>query len=935
MVATNWTIITPSRYEWERRALDFIRARFPTHDPYRAWANFEFQAADGAIYEVDLLVLTKQGFWLVEIKSRPGRVEGDPGTWIWTHNGRRFSDDNPVLLANRKAKALAALLAQQPACRKGQLPWLDALVFLSDPDIQCDLRGPARHRVCLTDREANHPLGPRQGIRAALINREVPGVEASPRVPIDIRVARMLTQALEQAGIRPSQQARRVGDYVLGELLADGPGYQDWLAEHTTLAGVHCRVRQYLVAQAASEEDRQRIQRVAAHEFRLLQGLEHPGILAVRDYKQHAYGPALLFHYEAQAVRFDHFLTTRGDRLTPDLRLNLLRQLADAMRYAHSKRIIHRALSPQSILVLAVDTETPSLKIFNWQVGVRSTGAAASGTTHVQELVETQALVYMAPEALLSPDQITEAADVFSLGAIAYHLFSGRVPAANTLALAQALRTQKGLKLSAVIDGVGPCLEGLVQWSTHPDVLTRVGSVADFLELLEDVEEELTAPEGQTHVDPVHAKRGDRLEHGFVVERILGQQYHVVVGNPPYITVKDAELNAAYRERYDTCHRQYSLVVPFIERFFDLAQAPQNGHSAGYVGMITANSFMKREFGKKLIEEFLPRVDLTHVIDTSGAYIPGHGTPTVILFGRNRNPMGDEVRAVLGIRGEPGTPVDPAQGLVWQSLVDHLGQNGSQNEFVTVPNISRETFAKHPWSLGGGGQFALTEIIEQNSIWHLQDKIEAISLLCITREDEAYLMPQQVLNRMHIRKEHQIVSVQGEQVRDWQLNMPGWALFPYDVNLYPVSFAEGPEVHRFLWPIRELLWRRRELGGDHRELGRTWWEWNRFLTHRFRQPLSIAFAFVTTHNNFVLDRGGKVFNRTAPVIKLPRSATEDDYLALLGLLNSSTACFWMKQILQDKGNGGIGGGIGDELWERRYEHSAAGLSKFPVPEGNG
>ena len=78
--------------------------------------------------------------------------------------------------------------------------------------------------------------------------------------------------------------------------------------------------------------------------------------------------------------------------------------------------------------------------------------------------------------------------------------------------------------------------------------------------------------------------------------------------------------------------------------------------------MITANSFMKREFGKKLIEEFFPTVDLTHVIDTSGAYIPGHGTPTVILFGRNRRPVGDEVRAVLGIRGEPTTPDDPAKG---------------------------------------------------------------------------------------------------------------------------------------------------------------------------------------------------------------------------------------------------------------------------------
>ena len=85
------------RYTWdeakrrrtlERRGLDFIRAGLPNHDPYRAWANFEFQTPDGAIYEVDLLVLTKQGFWLVEIKSWPGRVRGDAGTWTRTHEGQ-------------------------------------------------------------------------------------------------------------------------------------------------------------------------------------------------------------------------------------------------------------------------------------------------------------------------------------------------------------------------------------------------------------------------------------------------------------------------------------------------------------------------------------------------------------------------------------------------------------------------------------------------------------------------------------------------------------------------------------------------------------------------------------------------------------------------------------------------------------------------------
>src|SRR3954454_12617447 len=109
MESPRWKIITPSVFERERRALDFIRKALPDHDPYRAWANFEFQTGDGAIYEVDLLVLTKQGFWLVESKAWSGRIWGDSGTWTCS-GGKTFSEDNPVLLANRKAKALASLL---------------------------------------------------------------------------------------------------------------------------------------------------------------------------------------------------------------------------------------------------------------------------------------------------------------------------------------------------------------------------------------------------------------------------------------------------------------------------------------------------------------------------------------------------------------------------------------------------------------------------------------------------------------------------------------------------------------------------------------------------------------------------------------------------------------------------------------------------------
>jgi hypothetical protein len=82
----------------------------------------------------------------------------------------------------------------------------------------------------------------------------------------------------------------------------------------------------------------------------------------------------------------------------------------------------------------------------------------------------------------------------------------------------------------------------------------------------------------------------------------------------------------------------------------------------------------------------------------------------------------------------------------------------------------------------------------------------------------------------------------------------------------------------------------------------------------------------------VLDHGGKVFKQSAPIIKLPSDATEDDHLALLGLLNSSTACFWMKQVFHNKGSTVDDKGARQTTvaFENFYEFTGTGLQKFPV-----
>ena len=174
----------------------------------------------------------------------------------------------------------------------------------------------------------------------------------------------------------------------------------------------------------------------------------------------------------------------------------------------------------------------------------------------------------------------------------------------------------------------------------------------------------------------------------------------MVVGNPPYITVKDKALNARYREIYHYCKGKYALTIPFMERFFQLAKV---GERAGWVGQITSNSFMKREFGAPIIEDFLPGKDLRLIADTSGAYIPGHGTPTVIIVGRNHDVAHDTVRAVLGIQGEPSAPDNPAKGKVWSAITEHLDQPGYQDQWISVADLPRQILDHHPWSLTGGG----------------------------------------------------------------------------------------------------------------------------------------------------------------------------------------------------------------------------------------
>ena len=534
-----------SPFPHEREALAFVRSRLPNHEPYRAWSNVEFIAEDGSVNEVDLLVVTPAGFFLVEIKSFPGVLTGDGQRWrLRFPSGFEKSYDHPLILANSKAKRLRSLLARQPAFREDRTPWVTPLVFLSSAELDVRLHDIALTAVCGRDPDPGAPEA--SPTRASGTFASIPGIVAALK---DATVARQrasainkplskrIAQALDSAGLQPSNRGRKVGDWELGDLLDEGPGWQDHLATRPKMRAQR-RVRIYLAGLATTVEEQDRLRREAEREFRVVQDLRHDGIAYPLDLVQAERGPALLFDTVDGEERLDLWAPDNLPKVPLEDRIELVRQLAEAVAHAHAHKVTHRGLGARSVLVRpAPEGAPPSLVIGHWQAGARElattltrhteTGTGLLGTA-LTERVDAAEQVYLAPEAYSVEDPDGVALDAFSLGALAHLLFTGQPPAADLTEREAVLAAHGALAVEAAADQLpGPLVE-FVAYATDP-VPARRATVRELLDLLDDALDQLTAPPPETDdgqraptTDPVGAHQGDTLDGGWEVLRRLG-----------------------------------------------------------------------------------------------------------------------------------------------------------------------------------------------------------------------------------------------------------------------------------------------------------------------------------------------------------------------------------------------------------------------------
>lgn len=533
MDSKRWVEVSPSQFRHEAEGLRLVRELLPDVEPFRAWSNFEFRDTHGHWHEVDLAVLGRDTLYLIELKYYNGRLRGDDHRWL--RDGRR-AEDSPLKLANRKAKYFASLLRQrfgEDLRSKGQqnvnvrdyVPFVQEAVFLHHPNMRCELPEYARRGIYgLEGQERDSGLTPLSDLLFAPARNE----------PISAKKSAIFAGLMKQIGLVPRRQ-REVGSWVIDdEPLGDGDGWQDWPAFHRVTTTDRSRIRFYIPSPGSAPAAERQLERRVEHEYRLLSRLRHDGVLTPRDLVKAELGTGLVYPEDKRLSRLDLWLAEHEDGLPLRQQLDIIRQVAESLHYAHRHRVVHRALTPSAVTVRPRTGGGLAVVVSNWETaGSVPTTNASHVTSSIAgdeptpsplgaEFVDEEAL-FEAPEGRWTSGADRIRLDVFALGALAFYILTQQGhPAQDRGALVDRLRRDGGLDVAVELPQVPSKVRQLVLDATNPRPSERTASVAEFLQQLDAAEEALFAPTLVEEIDPLDAGPGALLGGRYKFIRRLG-----------------------------------------------------------------------------------------------------------------------------------------------------------------------------------------------------------------------------------------------------------------------------------------------------------------------------------------------------------------------------------------------------------------------------
>ena len=259
---------------------------------------------------------------------------------------------------------------------------------------------------------------------------------------------------------------QQLGNYHLTRLLGRGGFAEVYLGEHLRLKSQ--AAIKVLHAQL-SEDDITGF----LNEAQTIAKLEHPNIVHVMDFDITDSTPFLVMSYASEGTLRQRY--PKGTQLHPQIILPYVKQIATALHYAHSEKLIHRDVKPENMLLGRHN-----------QVLLSDFGIALiMQSSHYQSMLNTAGTIsYMAPEQVQGKPR--PASDQYALGIVIYEWLTGSRPFQGSFT---EIATQHVLSppapLHEKIPDISPALEQVVLKALAKDPHQRFGDMQEFANAFE------------------------------------------------------------------------------------------------------------------------------------------------------------------------------------------------------------------------------------------------------------------------------------------------------------------------------------------------------------------------------------------------------------------------------------------------------------------
>ncbi len=258
------------------------------------------------------------------------------------------------------------------------------------------------------------------------------------------------------AGSAADELPQHIGKYVIQSRLGDGSTSEVFLAQDRFL-NRPVAIKRVRVGLMPDSREQHYQQRFFAAEAALVGQLHHPNVVQIYDAVADAEAPYLVMEWVSGGTlrRF-----CRPDNLLPlAVIIEIGFKCAKALGYCYQRGLIHRDVKPANLLVVMKDDHVVDVKVTDFG------SVFNQGADHTQ-VYRVGSLAYMSPEQL-DGDTLDCRADIYSLGAVLYHLVAGRPPfdAQQQQALMQQIYHGCAPPLLSLREGVPPALQQLIEAS--------------------------------------------------------------------------------------------------------------------------------------------------------------------------------------------------------------------------------------------------------------------------------------------------------------------------------------------------------------------------------------------------------------------------------------------------------------------------------------